>query len=296
MGKSKLPIYALYALGRVLRGSLRADKRYLDILYRHEMGHGCDFQNPRKFSEKMQWLKLYNRDPIYTRLVDKDAAKEYVREKLGARYLIPTLGRWNRFEDINFDLLPDRFVLKCTHDSGGLIICKDKKTLDLETAKRKIEHCLKRNYYLNYREWPYKGVPRKIIAEEYLENGEEGLHDYKVWCFNGEPVYIQYITGRTGVQVYEGFYDLDWTLQDFFYHNPIMNVPAGKPKRLPEMIDACRTLAKGHPFVRCDFYVLEDESLRFGEMTFFPMSGMERWHPEYMDEILGEMITLPKKR
>ena len=211
---------------------------------------------------------------------------------MGEKYVTPTLGVWNHFDDVDFDTLPSQFVIKCTHDSGGLIICKDKKLLDISAAKEKIEHCLARNYYSNLREWPYKDVPPRIIAEEYLENNEEGLHDYKVWCFNGEPVYIQYITGRIGDQTYEGFYDLNWELQNFSYHNPLMKEPVKRPDCLEELIWAARELAKNQPFVRTDFYVLEDGSIRFGEITFYPMSGMEHWHPAEMDRILGDMIDL----
>ena len=284
--------YIIFALGRVMDGSLWADQKYLEVLFRYKMGKKCEFNNPLTFCEKMQWLKVYNRDPLYTKLVDKDAVKQYVEQRIGLKYLIPTLGRWNHFDDVDFDTLPSQFVIKCTHDSGGLIICKDKKLLDISAAKEKIEHCLARNYYSNLREWPYKDVPPRIIAEEYLENNEEGLHDYKVWCFNGEPVYIQYITGRIGDQTYEGFYDLNWELQNFSYHNPLMKEPVKRPDCLEELIWAARELAKNQPFVRTDFYVLEDGSIRFGEITFYPMSGMEHWHPAEMDRILGDMIDL----
>lgn len=268
------------------------DEKFLKLRYKKRLGKELNLTAPQTFCEKIQWLKLYNRRPEYSVMVDKYAAKEYVAAVLGKNYITPTIGVWNRFDEIDFDKLPEKFVLKCTHNSGGLLICDGKSAVDWKKGKERIEKALKKNYYFSSREWPYKEVPPRIIAEEYMENNEEGLHDYKVWCFNGKPVYIQYITGRNGKQTYEGFYDLDWRLQDFSYHNPRMPKPAARPGCLEELIQAAGLLAKNQPFVRTDFYVLEDGSLRFGEITFYPMSGMERWHPEEMDKILGGMIDL----
>ena len=292
MKLSEWKLYSIYALGHILQGSPEADKKYLKILYKYLMGKECNFDNPQTYSEKLQWLKIYDRNPLYTQLVDKYEVRKYVEERIGKEHLIPCLGVWNHFDEIDFDKLPNQFVLKCTHDSGGLIICKDNSKLDLKKARKKIEHCLKRNYFLNHREWPYKDVPPRIIAEEYLENNEEGLHDYKIWCFNGEPVYIQYITGRIGDQTYERFYNLNWELQNFSYHNPLMKEPVKRPDCLEELLWAASELAKNQPFVRTDFYVLEDGSIRFGEITFYPMSGMEQWHPAEMDRMLGDRIDL----
>lgn len=292
MELKRLPEYMIYALGRVLKGSVEKDARYLKVLYYYNFHKNLNLKDPHTFSEKMQWLKLYDHKPVYTDMVDKYEAKRYVSEKIGNQYIIPTLGVWDRFDDINFDELPDQFVLKCTHDSGGLVIVKDKSKFDRKAAREKIEHCLKRNYFLNTREWPYKNVNPRIIAEQYLENNEEGLHDYKVWCFNGEPLYIQYITGRIGADTYEGFYNPNWELQNIAFHNPLMKEPVVKPVCLQEMLDAARVLAKGMPFIRCDFYVLEDNSIRFGEMTFYPMSGMEDLKPEAMNLELGKKVEL----
>lgn len=272
------------------------DEKYLSKLFYARMGKKLDLKNPKTFNEKLQWLKLYNRNPEYTVMVDKYHVKRYVAEKIGEEYVIPPLGVWKNFDDIDFSSLPDQFVLKCTHDSGGLVICDNKAKLDLESAKKNLEASLKRNYYYHGREWPYKDVEPQILAEQYLENDPtEGLHDYKIWCFNGVPTYVQYITGRRGTTTYEGFYTFDWTMQDFSYHNPLMKEPVEAPKKLGELFTLASKLAENIPFARVDFYVLPDDSLKFGEITFYPNCGTEKWHPQEMDLKLGEMIDLPNK-
>lgn len=268
------------------------DQEYIKFLYKKSFGKELDFENPITFSEKIQWLKIYNRRPEYTDMVDKFTAKKYIESLIGNEYIIPTLGVWDSFDEIDFNELPNQFVLKCTHNSGGLIICKDKSKFNMKTSKKKIDNSLKRNYYLSSREWPYKNVIPKIIAEEYIENNIDGLHDYKIWCFNGEPIYIQFITGRVGNCVYEGFYDTKWNLQEFTYHNPKIINTVKKPECLDTLLELARVIAQSQPFVRCDFYVLEDGSIRFGEITFYPMSGLEHWKPYDMDKVLGDMIDL----
>ena len=268
------------------------DKSYISALYFFHFKRVINWKNPQRFSEKIQILKLKDRNSLYTKMVDKYEVKKYISEKIGEQYLIPTIGIWDNFEDINFNDLPDKFVLKCTHDSGGLIICKNKKELNLKEARNKIEKSLNRNFFYHGREWPYKNVIPKIIAEEYLENGQEGLHDYKIWCFNGKPKYIQYITGRIGNKTYEGFYDLQWNLKDFSYHNPIMEKPVKKPECLDKLILLSEMLSNGTKFMRCDFYILDDGSIKFGEITFFPMSGFETWKPDSTDLEFGKMINL----
>lgn len=270
---------------------LMPDKCYLSYMYHKKFGLKCNFKDPKSFTEKMQWLKLHDRNDEYTVMVDKQGAKEYVAQKLDSSYIIPTIGVWDSFDQIDFDSLPDKFVLKCTHDSGGLVIVTDKSIFNKEAAREKINRCLGRNYFYSGREWPYKNVKPRIIAEEYLENNKEGLHDYKIWCFNGEPLYIQYVTGRVGNQTYDGFYDLDWNLQDIEFINPHLDHSVPKPSCLEKMLNAARVLAKGRPFLRCDFYVLEDGSIRFGEMTFYPMSGFQKFKPDTLDMELGEKLA-----
>ena len=276
-----------------------SDEAYLKKLYYYRVGKTLNLDNPQTFNEKIQWLKLYDRKPAYTTMVDKYEAKKYVADIIGEEYIIPTLGVWDRFEDIDFDKLPEQFVLKCTHDSGGLVICRDKASFNKEAAAKRINKCLKKNYYLDNREWPYKDVKPRVIAEEFLtEAGKEqgqGLADYKIWCFNGKPVYVQYITSRTAGEPTEGFYDRNWQLQKFRYHNPLMEQALPRPKELEKLLELAEVLAQNTAFLRCDFYVPEENTIKFGELTFYPVSGMEFWHPEEMDEVLGAMISLPER-
>ena len=272
------------------------DEKYICFRYKSVFKNALNLKEPKLFSEKMQWLKLYNRKDEYTRMVDKYESKKLVADLIGERYIIPSLGVWKRFDDIDFDKLPDKFVLKTTHDSGGVFICKDRSTFNIEEAKAFISRSLARNYYSYCREWPYKNVEPRIIAEEYLENDQvEGLHDYKVWCFNGHAEYVQYITGRISNVTYEGFYDRNWALQSFSYHNPLMKDPIKKPEKLKELLDLAEILANGIPFSRIDFYILQNGDIKFGEITFFPMSGLEKWHPEDVDLLLGNKIVLPEQ-
>ena len=269
------------------------DRLFLKIKYRIKVGRRLDLENPATFTEKIQWLKLYERNPLYTRMVDKYEAKEYVGSVIGDRYVIPNIGVWEKAEDIDFDSLPEQFVIKCTHDSGGLVICKDKSKLDIAAARELLRSCMKRNWFYFSREYAYKQISPRIIAEEYLENdSKEGLHDYKVWCFDGEPRYIQYVTGRIGRHSYEGFYDTDWNLQPFTYHNPPVMSEIPRPERLDELIGISRRLAQGLPFLRADFYILSDGTIRFGELTFYPNGGFDIWTPADTDAMMGKLMSL----
>lgn len=270
-----------------------SDEDYLKLRYWVKRNQKLNLTTPKLFSEKLQWLKLYNRKPEYSMMVDKYEVKQYVAEKIGPEYVVNCFGVWDSFEEIDFHRLPDQFVLKCTQDSGGIIICRDKQKLDIEQARKKINKSLSVKYYLQGREWPYKNVKPRIIAEEYLENdASKGLYDYKVWCFNGKAEYIQFISGRLDESVYEGFYDREWNLQDFTYHNKKTLEPFPKPKKLGELLKLSESLSREIPFARVDFYILPDETIRFGEITFFPMGGMEFFHPDEMNEILGRKIKL----
>lgn len=272
------------------------DDEYLKRVFRYKMGYSLNLDNPKTFTEKMQWLKLYDRRPEYTTMVDKYEVKAYVAKRIGEQYIIPTIGVWNHFDEIDFDKLPNQFVLKCTHDSGGIVICRNKSSLNLEKAKKIIECFIKREYYYLWREWPYKDVKPQILAEEYLENDcDEGLHDYKVWCFGGHVQYIQYITGRIQNVTFEGFYDRQWNLQTFSYHNPLMKKSVPKPSCLAELIVLAEKLSKNIPFVRVDFYILPSGQIKFGEITFYPSAGVDHWKPEEVDFQFGKLITLPHK-
>lgn len=270
-----------------------SDKIYLELLFKERMGYPLDLDNPRTFNEKLQWLKLYDRRPKYTMMVDKYAVKQYVADKIGSEHIIPTLGVWDRFDDIDFDKLPNQFVLKCTHDSGGLVICKDKSKLDMAAARRKITTSLKCNYYLAGREWPYKNVPRKILAEQYMED-ESGfeLKDYKVHCFNGVPKVILVCRNRFGKDgIMEDFYSTEW--QHLDVKRPA--IPNGqdlqKPEELDEMLELSRKLSKDIPFIRTDFYTIKGK-LYFGELTLYPASGLKGFEPDSYDKILGDWTCI----
>jgi hypothetical protein len=257
-------------------------------------GKPLNLENPQTYNEKIQWLKLYDSTPIKTRLADKYLVRDWVKERIGEKYLIPLLGVWDKFDDIDFERLPDKFVLKANHGSGWNIIVKDKSTFEKAAAKGKFSIWLNTNFaFVNGLELHYKGITPKIIAEPYLENDNGDLYDYKVLCFNGEPYYVLVDSDRQ-TNHKRNIYDLEWNLQPFRdYPN---SGPKNKPNNLDEMIFLAKTLSKCFVLVRVDFYVLNDGSLKFGELTFTPCSGQSRWNlPEY-DLVLGQMITLPKAK
>lgn len=277
------------------------DKLYLQLLYYFEMGHKLNLKNPKTFTEKLQWLKLYNRKPEYTTMVDKYAVKEYVAKKIGNEYIIPTLGVWDTIEDIDWNSLPDQFVLKTTHGGGGggVVICRDKVTFNRQAASQKLRYSLNSDIYLNYREWPYKNVPKRIIAEKFMmesgiQKADSDLADYKFYCFNGEPTYCQVIRDRRTKETID-FYDMEWNHMPFVGLNPKVSngvLPVVKPKHLDKMIDICRKLSKDIPFARVDLYVI-NEAIYFGEITFFPASGIGKFEPKGWDKKLGHLINLP---
>lgn len=274
------------------------DKTYLKIIYRICMKKKLNLDNPKTFNEKLQWLKLYDRNPEYTNMVDKYEVKKYVADKIGEEYIIPTLGVWDKFEDIDFDKLPDQFVLKCTHDSGGLVICKDKSKLDIEKAGRKISNCLKHSFFWGMREWPYKDVKPRIIAEQYMvdESGYE-LKDYKFFCFDGKVkmLFISSDRADDGKETKTDFFDENFT------HLPVTkkgkvnaDVKPVCPKGFEKMKELAEILSQGIPHARIDFYNVSGK-IYFGEITFFSGSGMVPFEPEEWDAKLGEYITLPTK-
>ena len=270
---------------------IKDDRKYIEYVWKKKMGYPLDLDHPRTFNEKMQWLKLYDRRPEFTSMVDKFAVKEYVAKKIGPEYVIPTLGVWDRTEDIEWDILPNQFVLKCTHDSGGLVICKDKNKLDKNKAINKLKRCLRHDFYLYGREWPYKDVPHRIIAEQYIEGDNGELNDYKVFNFNGEPRIIQIDYDRfKGHQ--RNLYTTEWDRIHATIEYPTdENRNFSKPIVLDELIALCRKLSEGRPFLRTDFYIVNNR-IYFGELTFFHGSGLELFTPQEFDEQLGSWITL----
>lgn len=273
---------------------LLPDKIALKIQYWFGIKRVLNLKNPKTFNEKLQWLKLYDRNPLYTQLVDKYEVRKYIAKTIGEDYLIPLLGVYDSFDDIKFDVLPDEFVLKCTHDSGGVLICADISKLDMAAAQKKINSCLNRNFYYIGREWCYKNVKPRIVCEEYMvdESGNE-LKDYKFMCFNGEVKCSFVCLNRnmpTGLNV--DFYDMDWNQMPFERHYPSSGTKISKPKSYYKMIEFAERLSKGIPFVRVDFYEISGE-VYFGELTFYPGSGFKEFTPESYDELLGSWITLP---
>lgn len=273
------------------------DERYIRIAYRARMGKKLILNPPQTFSEKLQWLKLYNRRPEYTDLVDKYKVKLIVAKIIGEEYIIPTLGVWNHFDEIDFDKLPNQFVLKCTHDSGGLVVCKDKSKLDLKAAKRKIEQCLKNNFFWGMREWPYKNVKPRIIAEQYMEDKQtHELRDYKFFCFDGEVKALFIATERMkeGEETKFDFFDENYNHLPFTNGHPNAAVLPQKPVCFDEMKVLAAKLSKGIPHVRVDFYEVNGK-VYFGEMTFFHWSGFTPFVPEEWDYKFGDWISLPYK-
>lgn len=270
------------------------DKLYLELLFRLKMGYPLDLKNPQTFNEKLQWLKLYNRKPEYTQMVDKYAVKEYVAQIIGKEYIIPTTGVWDKFGQIDFSALPERFVLKTTHGGGGggVAICNDKEHFNTAEAKRKLGKSLSVDIYRNLREWPYKNVKRRIIAEEYMQDGSGELKDYKFFCFNGRVEFFKIDFDRF-VDHHANYYDRNGKLLPFGEADlpPVPDKKLEIPHNIQEMIVLAEKLSAGIPFLRVDLYNI-DGKIYFGELTFFPASGFGRISPEQYDRIIGKSLEL----
>ncbi len=270
------------------------DKQYLSAMWRAYFHKKLDWQNPVSFNEKIQWLKVKDRNPLYPTLVDKYAVRQYVASAVGEPYLIPLVGGpWASFDEIDFAALPERFVLKCARDSGGVVLCRDKSRLDLAAARKKIEKSLKKNYYWGGREWPYQFVPPRIIAEQYLES-ESGteLTDYKFMMFGGQCRCVFACTNRfLGSKMNVTFFDPDWNRLPFERHYPADPRELPRPERYDEMLRLAERLSARSPFQRIDLYEAGSR-VYFGEITLYPGSGMETFQPEEWDGRLGEWIDL----
>ena len=258
-------------------------------------GAKLDISHPVTYNEKLQYLKLYDRNPVYTMMVDKYQVKKYVADIIGEKYIIPTLGCWKSFDEISFNNLPNQFVLKCTHDSGGLYICKDKSHMNYSEAKSKINSSLKRNYYFQGREWPYKNVPHLIIAEKYMEDKNDlELRDYKFLCFSGEPKLMFIASNRQrSKEPYFDFFDMDFNFLNLRHGHPNSPEIPHKPVNFELMKELASMLSKGVPHVRVDFYEVNG-SVYFGELTLFHHGGFVPFDPPTWDYKLGELIKLPK--
>lgn len=273
-----------------------SDESYLKVAYRIKMGKRLNLDAPKTFSEKLQWMKLYDRRNEYTRMVDKYEVKQIVGEAIGNQYVVPTLGVWDHFDEINFEALPEQFVLKCTHDSGGLIICKNKKTFKTEVAKRKLEKCLKHNFFWGQREWPYKNVKPRIIAEKYIEEPTGELKDYKFFCFHGEVKFFKIDFDRH-VNHHANYYDRNCTLLPFgeVAIAPIPEKELAIPNNINKMMRLAEKLSADLPFARIDFYNVAGD-IFFGEITFFPISGLGKYTSDDWDIKIGDMLLLPNRR
>lgn len=306
MSVIKRKIHTLFHTERIftkkIEGSflynIMPDKMALDLCFYNRFGRRVNWKNPTTFNEKLQWLKLYNRNPLYTTLVDKYAVKAWVANKIGEESIIPTYGIWDSFDDIDFDKLPNQFVLKTTHSGGssGVIICRDKTSFNFADAKARLTASLKSNTYLIGREWPYKDVPRHIIAEKYIapEPSTNDLLDYKLMCFNGKVECCFVCTGRfaeDGLKV--TFYDNDWHILPFERSHPRECAPIQKPASYEKMKLAAEKMAENLPFARIDFYEINEQPY-FGEITFYPGGGCEAFQPDEWDYKFGAMINLPE--
>lgn len=278
-----------------------SDEEFLKKAFKVYIGDKLNLETPQTFNEKLQWLKLYNRKPEYTVMVDKYLAKDYVAKAIGEEYVIPTIGVWDKAEDIDFNQLPNRFVLKCNHNSGlGMYICKDKSKLtekQIKTIRKNLTKGLKQDYYLTGREWPYKNVPRKIIAEQYMEDKETGeLRDYKFFCFDGEPKALFVATDRQAKnkETCFDFFDIEYNHLPIINGHPNAQIPPRKPQHFDKMVELARHLSANIPHVRIDFYEVNGK-VYFGEITFYQNSGFIPVYPKEWDKKLGDLINLPEK-
>ena len=265
--------------------------------YYQVMGKKLNLRNPKTFNEKLNWLKLHYYEPIMTQVVDKYAVRSYVKDKIGKKYLIPLIGVYDKFDDIDFNKIPNKFVIKCNHDSGSYIICEDKDKLDINAVREKINYHLSKNYYYQWREKPYKKVKPKIIIEKYMcDKTTNSFDDYKFMCFNGVADNVMVCTNRKSGHPKFRFFDKDWNLKRY-NKSSLDDAPDAyypKPKRIKEMFEIASKLSEGFPFVRVDLYCANNK-IYFGELTFFPQAGWDPNIVEEADNLLGEKLMINKR-
>lgn len=285
-------LFVLYLNSKKLLNWM-SDEAFIKLLYKCRFGCDLNLDNPRTFNEKIQFLKLKGFKDEYTDLVDKISVRKIVSERIGEKYLVPIVGGpWNSTSDINISLLPEQFVFKCNHDCGSVIVCRDKNTFDFDNAFKKLDKCIKRNYYEQSRERPYKSIKPRIFAEQFISNKDENeLVVYKFFNFNGKPRIIQTIQGDKTEKETIDYFDTEWKLLDLRQNFPNSKVPKSKPIHLDEMIQLSEKLSYGFPFIRVDFYDTAD-GVKFSEFTLYTDAGIEKFHPEKWDTILGEWIKL----
>lgn len=268
-----------------------SDEEYLKYQYKEVLGKELNLDNPVTFNEKLQWLKINDRKKIYTKMADKYEAKEYAANIIGNEYIIPTIGVYDNFDEIQFEELPNQFVMKCTHDSGGIVICKNKNEFDKKKVKKKIEKLLKSNYYYLAREWPYKDIKPKIIIEEYIQDEDvNDLIDYKFYCFNGKAKVIVVCSNRKQ-ELKESYFDSGWNKIDVLEGGHLRDENIEKPQNFDKMKEIAEKLSEGLLQVRIDLYSVKNK-IYFGEFTFFSSCGYEKFEPENFDEELGKYINI----
>ena len=276
---------------------IKDDETFIKLKWRLRMDYPLNLENPQTFSEKLQWLKLHDRRPEYIRMVDKVEAKKYVAEIIGEQYVIPTLGVWDNPDEIDFDSLPDQFVLKCNHNSGGgMFICKDKSQMNRSKVVKDLRKALRQNYYWSNREWPYKNVEPMVLAEKYREDAEtQELRDYKFFCFDGEPKALFIATDRNNEreETKFDFFDMDFRHLPFTNGHPNSDKKIEKPVNFEEMKSIASMLSKGIPHVRVDLYSVNGRTY-FGEMTFTHWSGLMPFEPQEWDYTFGQWLVLPQ--
>lgn len=295
---SKLGFYLLYLPKKIrniiisIRNNRLSDEKRIQTKYKESFDREADLINPKLFTEKIQWLKLNDRNDLYTQCADKYLVRDYVEEKIGQKYLIPLVSMTEDYNEINQDKLPDYpVIVKTTHDSGGTFVVQDKSTFDFKKLRKELAQRLKQNFYLLNREWEYKNIKPRIIVEELLkdDSGNDQLNDYKIYCFHGKPMFIQTIFDR-GIETKEDWYDTDWNLLDVYYFSPIKK-HVEKPKVLEELLNVAEKLSQDFPYVRVDVYVTNNK-IYFGELTFRPYGGFMKFVPESFDSKLGKYLDL----
>ena len=292
----KIILHLIWRLQKVNFFNSWSDEKYLKFIYKIRIGKKLNLDNPKTFNEKLQWLKIHDRNPKYTKMVDKYEAKKYVSEIVGKDYIIPTIGIYEHFEDIKFEELPQKFVIKCTHNSGGVVVVNDKNNINRKKLQKKFKNLLKQNFFYVGREYPYKNVNPKIIIEENIqpENETSQINDYKLMCFNGK-VKCSFVCSNRNTEsgLYVNFYDKDWNPMPFERHYAKNPIEIPKPNQYDKMVELAEKLSKNIPFVRVDFYIVKNK-IFFGELTFYPGGGVEEFTPDVWDLKIGEWIDLKK--
>lgn len=283
-----------FLIRKLLKQKEMPDEEYLKKMFKYKMGYELDLTNPKTFNEKLNYLKLHNRNPLFTKMVDKHDVKEYVSSIIGKEYIIKELGVFNNTSEINLENLPNEFAMKTTHGSGGVVVCKDKTKLNWKQIFENFDESLKRNYYFSFREWPYKDIKPRIIIEELMSDGKNDvLPVYKFFCFDGKPVLLQAIKNDKMPNETIDYFDMDWNLLKLTQNFKNSKKPLEKPVTFEEMKEIAAKLSKGFLFIRVDLYLINGRTY-FSEFTFYSDAGVEKFHPSDWDLKLGNLIKIPE--